>query len=170
MRANGAARAARMSDSTVQLTLALIVVLLLLGAAGGGSLALLQYAMRQPTAADIAQRVCTAYQTQNYDLLVAQIDPTPIPPNNLSDFASARSVLVAQLRSLDASAGQVTSCSQKCLTYPGTAPNPNQQQCAFVMTRSRTPAKPFNTLMTLVHGSNAGWRVARNSNFIGSQA
>ena len=155
-----------------QLTLALALVLLLLGVAGGGSISLLRYAMREPTADDIAQLVCNAYLRQDYTLLVDHIDPTPAPPDNPGAFdANAKDALRAQLQGLDASAGKVTKCTEKSFSFGNTsAATPDQVQYAFIMTRATNPDKPFNTLMTLVRASGKGWLISRNSNFLGTQA
>lgn len=157
--------------TTLQLTVVLAVVLLLLGEAGGGSLSLLRYAMREPSADDVAQLVCNAYERQDYTLLIAHIDPEPASPDNTGTFdATAKDGLRTQLQTLDSSAGKVTKCTEKSFSVSNTsAQTPDQIQYAFVMTRANKPEKPFNTLMTLVRVADKGWLVSRNSNFLGTQ-
>lgn len=158
-------------NTALQLTVVFAIVLLLLGEAGGSSLWLLRYAMRTPTADDIAQLVCNAYEHQDYNLLITHIDPTAAPPDNLGDFDSnARDQLRTQLQTLDSSAGKATKCTEKSFTVSNTSGvTPNQVQYGFIMTRENNPDKPFNTLMTLVQVPGKGWMVSRNSNFIGTQ-
>lgn len=158
-------------NAALQLTIVLAMVLLLLGGAGGGSLSLLRYAMREPTADDVAQLVCNAYEKQDYALLIAHIDPTPAPPDNAGSFdANAKDQLRTQLQTLDSSAGKVTKCTEKSFSFGNTsAATPNQVQYAFIMTRENKPDKPFNTLMTLTQVPGKGWLVSRNSNFLGTQ-
>jgi hypothetical protein len=55
----------------LRVTLALALLLLVGGIISAIGASLLQQALRTPTADDIAQRVCTAYQRQDYDLLLA---------------------------------------------------------------------------------------------------
>ncbi len=163
---------AKRSNATLQLTVVFAIVLLLLGEAGGSSLSLLRYAMREPTADDIAQLVCNAYEHQDYNLLISHIDPDPAPPESLGTFdANAKDQLRTQLQTLDSSAGKVTKCTEKSFSFGTTsATAPDHVQYAFIMTRESKPDKPFNTLMTLVQVSNSGWMVSRNSNFVGTQA
>jgi hypothetical protein len=162
---------ARRRRATLQLTVLLAIVLLLLGEAGGSSLSLLRYAMREPTADDIAQLVCNAYERQDYALLIAHVDPAPAPPDNAGTFdATAKDQLRTQLQTLDASAGKVTKCTEKSFRFGNTSAGEEKQvQYAFIMTRANNPDKPFNTLMTLVQVSGKGWLVSRNSNFLGTQ-
>lgn len=158
-------------NATLQLTILFAIVLLLLGEAGGSSLSLLRYAMREPTADDVAQLVCNAYGRQDYLLLIAHIDPAPAPPDNPGDFdTNAKDQLRTQLQTLDSSAGKVTKCTEKSFSITNTSTAAvSQVQYAFIMTREKQPDKPFNTLMTLVRVSGKGWMVSRNSNFLGTQ-
>lgn len=158
-------------NATLQLTVVLALILLLLGEAGGSTLSLLRYALREPTADDIAQLVCNTYERQDYSLLIAHIDPTPAPPDSPGAFdATAKDQLRTQIQTLDSTAGKVTKCTEKSFSFGNTSTaTPNQVQYAFIMTRELKPDKPFNTLMTLVRVPGKGWLVSRNSNFLGTQ-
>ena len=161
----------------LRLTLALALALLLIGAAGAESVTLLQWAMRVPTASDIAKLVCTAYQRQDYDLLLAQIDPAPEPPQMPAAFdLNAKSALVDQLKALDAQAGASTSC-----TYTELAANapqaPNGQakpqspaQIQFIFSMKRAHGGLYTAPMTLVQQVDGGWKVSRASSFTGTVA
>jgi hypothetical protein len=162
------------------LWMVLVTILLLLGVAGAGSFALLQQVTRMPTAADIAQRVCTAYTTQNYQLLINQIDPTPVAeptttPGEISSNGSfdttAQNQLISTLKGLDKSAGIVTSCHQRQIVFTGSAANPGSVQFVFLMQRAGTSngtsSGTYSSLMNFVQHSDT-WMVARDSNFIGT--
>ena len=151
----------------------LFIVLMLLGGAGAGSYLLLQQVTRNPTAADVAQRVCTAYTTQNYQLLIDQIDPAPVAgqnalPTGVSSSgpfnSQVKSELVDTLKSLDASAGPVTSCQQHQIAFKGTSARPTSIQFVFTMRRADTPKVAYSAVMNLVR-SNSTWKITRDSNF-----
>jgi hypothetical protein len=136
---------------------------------------LLEQATRAPTITDIAQSVCTDYTTQNYQLLINQIEPGPITggsslPNgfNLSGQfdSNAKSQLTSALQSLDRSSGRVISCQQHQLTYHGSAANPSRAQFIFQMHRSGTP-KVYSSLMNFTQASGT-WLITRDSNFVGT--
>ncbi len=155
------------------LWLTLLIVLMLLGGAGAGSYILLQQVTRNPSAADVAQRICTAYTTQNYQLLIDQIDPTPIAgqgilPSGISSSgpfnSQVKSELVNTLKSLDASAGPVTSCRQHQLAFKGTSANPTSVQFIFTMHRADTPKVTYSAVMNFVHRQGT-WMITRDSNF-----
>jgi hypothetical protein len=150
-------------------TLTLALLLLLLGLAGAKSVALLQDALRTPSADDIAQRACTIYQRQDYNFLLDQIDPTPLPPAYPNPFdANARHALLDQLESLDASVGKVTQCSYRALTFDNNdqSSQANQRQYVFTMERSTT----YTTVMTLARQPDGSWKISRDSNFFGGPA
>jgi hypothetical protein len=168
-------RPPRSGHGRLVLWIVLVIVLSLLGGAGAGSYALLEQVTRTPTVTDIAQRVCTAYSTQNYQLLIDQIDSGPITgasslPNgfNLSGpfDSNARNQLTSALKSLDTNFGRVTSCQQHQLVYQGTA-NPSVVRFIFVMHRSGTPNVVYSCLMNFTEASGS-WMVTRDSNFIGT--
>lgn len=152
-------------------TLLLAVLLMLVGVAGGGALKLLQHAMRVPTADDTAQLVCTAYTQQNYDLLIQQIDPAPVPPTNTGAFDA--NALRGQLKALDASQGVVASqgstagCTYKQLDFTNVSVGATTLQYSFVLHRTHT-SRSFDLIMTLVHESDGTWKVSRASNFTGA--
>jgi hypothetical protein len=154
----------------------LFILLILLGGAGAVSYVLLEQVTRNPTAADVAQRVCTAYTTQNYQLLIDQIDPTPIAgqgilPSSVSSsgpFSSqVKSELVDTLKSLDASAGPVTSCQQHQLAFKGSSARPTSIQFVFTMRRADTPKVTYSAVMNFVR-RNGTWMITRDSNFTGT--
>lgn len=166
-----ATSAAERGGSALRATLLLAVLLALVGVAGGGALNLLQHAMRVPTADDTAQLVCTAYSQQNYDLLLQQIDPAPVPPSNTGAFDA--NALRSQLKSLDASQGDVASsgttpgCTYKQLDFSNISVGNNALQYAFTLHRAHA-SKDFNLIMTLVRESDGTWKISRASNFTGS--
>jgi hypothetical protein len=149
-------------------------VLILLGVAGAGSFSLLQQVTQVPTAADIAERVCTAYTTQNYQLLIDQIDPAPVAeatttPGIISSTGTfdttSQNQLINALKALDTSAGIVTSCQQHQIVFQGSA----SVQFVFTMHRSDSPSVTYSSVMHFVqHGGT--WMVARDSNFTGVPA
>ncbi|PWT71979.1 MAG: hypothetical protein C5B60_10165 [Chloroflexi bacterium] len=154
----------------------LVIVLSLLGGLGAGSYILLEQATRTPTVTDIAQGVCNAYTTQNYQLLINQIEPGPITggsslPNgfNLSGpfDSNAKSQLTSALQTLDRNYGRVTSCQQRQLRYQGAAVNTGRAQFIFVMHRSGTPDVVYSCLMNFTQASGT-WLITRDSNFIGT--
>lgn len=175
MEEKDSSRPSRPGHGRLVLWIVLVIVLSLLGGAGAGSYALLEQVTRTPTVTDIAQRVCTAYTTQNYQLLIDQIDSGPITggsslPNgfNLSGpfDSNARNQLTSALKSLDTNFGRVTSCQQHQLVYQGTA-NPSVVRFIFVMHRSGTPNVVYSCLMNFTEASGS-WMVTRDSNFIGT--
>ncbi|MGO8948720.1 MAG: hypothetical protein ACLQUY_13920 [Ktedonobacterales bacterium] len=154
----------------------LVIVLSLLGVAGAESYAVLQQVTRTPTVTDIAERVCTAYTTQNYQLLISQIDPSPIAgsstlPSGVSSSGpfntTAKNELISELKTLDVSFGPVISCQQHQLVYSGTAPTVPKVQFIFVMHRSSTPKVTYSCLMNFVQ-YGGGWMITRDSNFTGT--
>ena len=159
------------------LFLVLVISLLLLGVAGAGSYALLLQVTAAPTVTDIAERVCTAYTTQNYQLLINQIDPTPIPgatplPGGASPSgpfdANAKNQLVSELQTLDVNYGPVVNCQQHQLVNgSGVADTSNSAQFIFLMHRSDTPNVTYSCLMNFVRQSG-NWMVTRDSNFTGT--
>jgi hypothetical protein len=133
---------------------------------------LLQQVTRQPTAADLAESVCTAYKTQNYQLLIDQIDPTPVAEttatpgiisSNGTFNSAAQSQLTSALKSLDNRAGTVTSCQQRQILFKSSPGNPPTEQFVFLMHRSNVT---YSLLMNFVQRGGV-WKVARDSNFIG---
>lgn len=164
-RSAAAAPAAERRGGALRATLLLAVLLALVGVAGGGALKLLQHAMRVPTADDTAQLVCTAYSQQNYDLLLQQIDPAPVPPANTTTFDA--NALRAQLKSLDASQGDVSACTYKQLDFSNITVGNNALQYAFTLHRTHA-SKEFDLIMTLMRESNGTWKISRASNFTGS--
>ena len=164
------------SRDVLALWIVLVIVLVLMGVAGAGSFSLLQQVTQPPTAADIAERVCTAYTTQNYQLLIDQIDPTPVAeattsPGTISSTGTfdtaAQNQLINTLKALDESAGIVTSCRQQQIVFTGSAANPTIKQFQFTMHRADSPTAAFTSLMNFVqHGGT--WMVERNSDFYGT--
>lgn len=168
-------RPSRSGHGRLVLWVVLVIVLSLLGGAGAASYGLLEQVTRSPTVTDIAQRVCTAYTTQNYQLLINQIDSGSITggstlPNgfNLSGpfNSNAKDQLTNALESLDTNFGRVTSCQQHQLVYQGVA-NSSVVRFLFVMHRSGTPNVVYSCLMNLTEVSG-GWMLTRDSNFIGT--
>jgi hypothetical protein len=160
------------SQAVLGLWIVLVIVLILLGVAGAESYALLQEATRLPTTSDLAASVCTAYTTQNYQLLIDQIDPTPVAeatttPGVISSTGAfdttAQSQLISDLKALDKSAGTVTSCQQSQILVKSSPGNSSTKQFVFLMQRSKVT---YSLLMNFVQRGGV-WKVARDSNFIG---
>ncbi len=149
-----------------RVTLLFAVILLALGFAGAGALRLLQHAMRTPSDADLAQLVCTAYQTQNYDVLIQQIDPKPAPPATGSFDAAG---LKNQLRELDSTYGHVTSCTYGRLAYSNTPADSNLAQYSFKVQRAHLP-QAGGMLMTFVRTQGSIWKISRISAFVDVQS
>jgi hypothetical protein len=151
----------------LRVTLALLLALTVSGLASAEGAALLQRALRTPSADDIAQRICTAYLAQNYDLLASQIDPATIAPNVTAPWdAHAQAALLEQLHTEDAALGRVTHCAYSALAF-GAGPRPaTTRQYLFSMQR----AKPYSTGMNLNRQADGGWLIARDSDFLGVPA
>jgi hypothetical protein len=150
----------------LRVTLALALLLLVGGVISAIGASLLQQALRTPTADDIAQRICTAYQRQDYDLLLAQIDPTPIPPAVPGPFdAAARNALESQLRALDAVARDVTQCSYKELAAGARQPA-DQRHYLYSMQRGVL----YTMAMSLTSQPDGSWKLTRDSDFLGGPA
>lgn len=161
----------RGGSGTLRLTLLLMIVLLALGVVGLASLSLFHNstpATPPPTRDEVVQRICTAYQTRNYDLLVAQIDPRAIPPAITTFTDAAKQALIGELRALDASDGPVTQCQVRRLTFNNLPPDPSRAQYELTITRAGTLSKQYTLLMTLVHQPDGSWKIARDSNFLGT--
>ena len=150
-----------------RVTLALLLALMVAGLASTEGAVLLQRALRTPTADDIAQRVCTAYLTQDYGLLVSQIDPATILPNVTTPWdAQAQAALVGQLHIEDAALGQVTHCTYLELAASKGQQPANTRQYLFSMQR----AKLYSTGMDFNRQGDASWLIARDSDFLGVPA
>jgi hypothetical protein len=159
--------ASSVGRTRLRVTLALALALVAAGLGAAEAATLLQRALRTPTADDIAQRICTAYERQDYDLLLSQIDPTPIPPAVPGPFdAGAKAALVGELRAEDGSAGPVTQCSYKVLVVNAPAPPADQRQYFFSMQRGVL----YTSLMTLARQHDDTWLIQRDSNFLGAPA
>ena len=158
----------RKSRAALWLTFVFMLVLAGLGLAGYKSLDLLRAEMRVPTQNDIATQVCTAYEQQNYGLLMGLIDPTPIPPATTGTFGpAAQKALTAELQALDANSGKVVNCSASRLQFGNVSAPGKRLQYTFVMVRAKDPAQPFSQIMTFIQQADGSWKIARNSNFIG---
>ena len=164
--ASGTPKAA--SNSTLRVTLLLALLLLLIGAAGAGAMALLQHAIRPPTSDDIAQLVCTTYTTQNYDPLLAAIDPTAVPPAATGPFdATAQNTLRKTLQSLDTGSGVVTSCSYSGPVFADPSNDKSQRRYIFTMQRAHHNG-PLTMPMIFTVQPDGGWKISRGSDFSGA--
>ena len=150
---------------------ALVVVMLavlLLTDVGAGALTRLRLAIRPPTSDDIAQLVCTTYTTQNYDPLLAVIDPTPVPPAATGPFdATAQSTLRKTLQSLDTGSGVVTSCSYSGPVFADPSNDKSQRRYIFTMQRAHHNG-PLTMPMIFTVQSDGGWKISRGSDFSGA--
>lgn len=147
----GAARA----GTTLRVTIALALLLLLVGIAGAGALKLLVHAMRLPTAADTAQTVCTAFQRQDYNLLLQQIDPSPVPGGSTSTFNG--SALRTQLVGLDANEGTVSSCK-----YIQIGSSVHPAQYSFTLQRTHTKATT-SLVIYIIQEPDGSWKLRSDS-------
>lgn len=143
------------AGSTLRMTIVLALLLAAVGVAGAGALKLLVHAMRPPTADDTAQLICTAFQRQDYTLLIQQIDTTPVPPAASSPLNGT--ALRAQLTGLDSSDGTVTSCKYVKI---GTSDTPAQ----YSFTLQRAHAATLTSLVVyLVREADGSWKIRSDS-------
>ncbi len=153
----------RRSVSAGRVTVALIVVLLLMGALGAASLWALNGAqVSAPTSSEdqLAARICTAYQTRNYDLLIANIDPAPVPPTAPTAFTdAAQKAFAANLRALDTQSGAVTQCGFKQIS----GVSGGHLHYGFTMTRAK--GRQSTLVMDFVQEKDGTWKIARDSQF-----
>lgn len=149
---SGAAGAS--AGTTLRMTIVLALLLLLVGVAGAGALKLLVHAMRPPTAADTAQVTCTAFQRQDYALLIQQVDPAPVPPANLPFNGTT---LRTQLASLDTTYGTVTSCR-----YIKIGAGDNPAQFSFTLQRARATSTT-SLVMYIVQKPDGSWKIRSDS-------
>jgi len=148
----------------LRVTLALLLALTVSGLAATEGAVLLERALRTPSADDIAQRICTAFLDQNYDLLVSQIDPAMIAPNvNTPWDAHAQAALMAQLHTEDEALGRVTQCTYKAFAFGSGPQAATTRQYLFSMQR----AKLYSTGMNLDRQGDGSWLIARDSDFLG---
>ena len=153
--------------AALRLTLLLAILLLLVGFAGIGAVQLLQRAMRLPTSDDIAQLVCTAYTTQNYDELLTIVDPTPAQPAQTGPFDDAtRTALAKTLKDLDTGSGKVTSCTYQEPKFDNVPQTGSRLQYVLTMRRSNVTLD-ITMLITLVRQPDGSWKVWRGSDFTG---
>ena len=144
-----------------------MLAVLLLTDVGAGALTRLRLAIRPPTSDDIAQLVCTTYTTQNYDPLLAAIDPTPVPPAATGPFdATAQSTLRKTLQSLDTGSGVVTSCSYSGPVFADPSNDKSQRRYIFTMQRAHHNG-PLTMPMIFTVQSDGGWKISRGSDFSG---
>lgn len=155
--------AARRRRSAMAITLALAVLLALAGFGAVRAAELLQHAMHVIEApADLARTTCTAYTTQNYPLLTAQIDPRPVPPADSDAFNPA--VVQTQLRALDKIQGPTQRCDVGKVATNGTS-----GQYSLTLQRARHTGAITLTLI-LRQQSDGSWRISRETNFAGTSA
>ncbi len=149
-------------------TLALALALAFVGVAGVRAEALFQHALRTPTASDIAAQVCTAYTTQNYDLLLRNVDPAPIPPAAPGPFSPA--TLRDELRTIDSREGKAVNCTYKALVAPtGTTTRGTSLAQVAVSVRRAHASQPDGILLTL-HLKSGHWLISRESTLTASAA
>jgi len=143
------------AGTTLRVTIMLALLLLLVGVAGDAALKLLEHAMRPPTADDTAQLVCTAFQRQDYTLLIQQVDTTPVPPATSGPLDVT--ALRTQLANLDTSDGKVTSCK-----YIKINSTDNPAQYSFTLQRAH--AKSLTGLVIyIVHEPDGTWKIRSDS-------
>ena len=157
------ARRAR-RDTILRQTLMLLLTLLILGGVGFGALYLLHYAMRTPNADDTAALVCTAYKTQNYDALIARVDPNyrgQIGPTGAFDTA-AKNRLKNTLTTADRQFGKVKTCS-----YSETSDNRSQagDVKTYNMVIQRFGQAPGTLVVYIAKETDGKWYLTRGSDF-----
>jgi hypothetical protein len=141
-----------------------LVLAVLVGLAGFGAVRaaeLLQHALR-PSAdpAVLATTACTAYRTQNYQLLTQQIDSIPVPPSNNDPFNPE--VVKTQLRALDKIQGVVQRCDLGRFGASGTG-----GQYSIVLHRARMSEQITITLVLRLQ-QDSSWKISRETNFAGT--
>lgn len=150
------------SGSAGGATITLIVVLLALGALGAASLWALNTAPGvAPTSSQdqLAGWVCTAYQTRNYDLLIANIDPAPVAtaPTPFND--NAKKSLTINLQAQDSQNGPVTHCAYQ----PTSDVSADHLHYAFTLTRAQ--GHQSTLVMDFVREKDGTWKIGRDSYF-----
>lgn len=151
----------RLRTLTISLTLAVLVALTGFGAVRAAEL--LQQATRPPAnPSAVANTACTAYLTQNYPLLTAEVDPTPVPPANSDSFNPA--VIQTQLRSADKIQGVVERCTPSHFVTTATG-----GQFPLSMQRTRV-STPITVTLILRAQADGSWKISRETSFTGSPA
>ena len=164
----GGARSSRPSPSNrgrLALVMTLALAVLLAGAGFGAVRAaeLLQHAMHVLlTPTDLARATCTAYTTQTYALLTAQIDPTPIPPANSDAFNPA--AVATQLRAVDKIQGTTQRCDIGQFSATGST-----GQYSFTLHRTHVQSA-IALVLILREQSDGSWKISRETNFTGAPA
>lgn len=143
---------------TLTVTLVLAACLVLVGVSGIGAQNLLRHAMRPRTAGDAAALLCTALRNRDYDTLISQIDPAPVPPAASGAFDGR--ALQAQLQALDTAQGPVTSCGYQLISASGTT-----DQFAYTIHRARTTVA-IGMLVEVKRQPDGNWKITRRSTFI----
>lgn len=161
--AKAAAGGTQKSGSAGRVSVALFVVLLALGALGVASLWALDGTPGvSPTSSQdqLAGQVCSAYQTRNYDLLIANIDPAPVPPTQPLAFNdAAKTSLITNLRAQDSQNGAVTHCTFGAIS----GVTADHLHYGFNMTRAK--GRQSTQVMDFVREQDGTWKIARDSQF-----
>ena len=164
----------RGNSSTTLLTVVLAMLLLAVGAAGYEAANLLHFAIVpttgvNTTAASAAAFVCDALKQQEYQRLVAVIDPTPIPPAVTGAFDAHQTI--AQLQAQDASAGKVVSCAVAPYDSGSVVSTDGATRYQLTLRRTQAATSVSGTLVLRQQSGGAhGWLIERDSSFLAPSA
>jgi hypothetical protein len=158
------------NSSTTLLTVVLAILLLAVGAAGYEAANLLHFAIVPPTgvnttAASAAAFVCDALKQQDYQRLVAIIDPAPIPPAVTGAFDAHQTI--AQLQAQDANAGKVVSCATAPYDSGSVVSTDGATRYQLTLRRAKAATSVSGTLVLRQQSGGAhGWLIERDSSFL----
>lgn len=157
----------RGGQSTTLVTVVLALLLLLVGAAGYEAAGLLQHAIStansvNATAASTAAFVCDALKRQDYQQLVASIDPATVPPSVTGAFDSR--LTIAQLQTYDANEGKVISCA--IAPYGSGSILSTDGATRYQLTLRRANAATSQSGTLVLRQLANGWMIERDSSFL----
>lgn len=155
-------------QSALALTLVLALLLLVVAAGAYEASELLRQAVRPLAPNDLAALTCTAFTTQNYGLLTAQIDPTPVAPTASGPFNSQQ--VVNRLAQLDTALGKVSKCGYSPVGATGSASAATRQQFVLEMWRAHAPTIPSGVTLIVRKAATGRWMISRESSFLTTTA
>ena len=167
----GAQRSAeRGSQPTTLITVLLALLLLSVGVAGYEAASLLGFAISGAASANatpsgLAALVCDSFKRQDYQQLVTYIDPAPIPPAVTTTFDARQTI--AQLQTLDANEGKVTSCAFAPYTGGSVVSTDGATRYQVTLRRAAAVGPIVGALVLRQQsGGPRGWQIERDSFFL----
>ncbi|MEO7002523.1 MAG: hypothetical protein ABI068_11905 [Ktedonobacterales bacterium] len=155
-------------QSALALTLTLALLLLVVGAGAYEASNLLRQAIRPLTPNDLAALTCTAFTTQNYGLLVGQVDPTPLAPTATGSFSGQQ--VINRLTQLDTALGKANKCGYSPVGDASLTPATNRQQYVLELWRVHTPTIPSGLTLIVQKTTVGRWMISRESSFLTTAA